>query len=81
MEAAFTPESVTMHLSPHDYVFLYLTLTHTLYGTEMSDNDFRNILGMARVDAERSFDRLRDAEQQARRAGQMWTGVVATDVE
>lgn len=71
--ARFRSDGVQLDLTKDEYVFIYLSLSHALYGIGMEDHDFRNILGMSRDDAERLMGQIVAAEGDARARGDHWS--------
>ncbi len=71
-EADFSPDGVTLHLSPREWDFLALSLSYLLHGDRLPDHDFRNILGLSGEDAERLYDGLGEVEGRARATGNHW---------
>ncbi len=72
MIARFRRDGVDLELTIAEYDFLYLTLTHVLYGITIADHDFANILGMGRADAEALMDSLMETERIARSREEHW---------
>ncbi|MCO7237746.1 MULTISPECIES: hypothetical protein [unclassified Aeromicrobium] len=72
MKARFRRDGVELDLTKDEYIFVYLLLSYGLHGVELEDHDFRNILGMSRVDAERLMQSIRAVEREARARGDHW---------
>ena len=74
MIARFRSDGVDLDLTKAEYIFVYLSLSYALHGVLIDDNDFRNILGMSREDAERLMGEIGVAEDEARARGDHWNG-------
>ncbi|MEV4423546.1 hypothetical protein AB0L40_26795 [Patulibacter sp. NPDC049589] len=72
MIARFSNDGVQIDLGTLEYGFLYLTLSYVLDGVALTDNEFRNILGMSRENAEELMRHLEITEAEARSRGSHW---------
>ncbi|GAA3671073.1 hypothetical protein GCM10022237_33520 [Nocardioides ginsengisoli] len=75
MKAHFSKDGVELELARHEYIFVYLALSHVIDGISMDDADFRNILGLERSEAAAMLDGLSQRELGARQSGQHWNPV------
>jgi hypothetical protein len=71
-EASFTTDGVTLSLSKEEWWFVTSAMSYVLHGHRLPNHDFRNILMMDPMDAERLHDVLAEAERSARASGSHW---------
>ncbi|MCW2857586.1 MAG: hypothetical protein JWR52_3201 [Marmoricola sp.] len=70
--ADFTDQGVTLHLSKEEWWFVTSAMSYALHGRRLPDHDFRNVLMMDSVEAERLHNDLTASEGVARSAGNHW---------
>ena len=71
-QAEFSEHGVTLALSKEEWWFITSAMSYALHGKRLQDHDFRNILMIDSTDAERLYEELRAAEQEARATGHHW---------
>jgi hypothetical protein len=74
----FGEDGAILDLKRAEYGFLYLTLSYVLHGIRLSENDFRNVLGMSRAQAEELLSEMDVLEAEARARGDHWNPTSAT---